>query len=218
MAQAPARSLRVGSLTLMRPLCEHAINFEQLVHPSATGIVTHGKKMSSNHKLSPFFEKTQFINIVIDTPKAAPFKLKFDEKSQVFRVHKAMPLGFVLPFNFGFLPSTRGGDGDPLDVLLLSDFILPIGSVILGQLIAVLEAEQIDRNGKQRNDRLIAIPIEAVSHEPMLPAVEFSGALKKAVREFFVKYNELQDSKFRPIRYAGPSRAIQLVRKARLTP
>jgi inorganic pyrophosphatase len=42
---------------------------------------------------------------VIDTPKGAPFKLKFDEKSQVFLVHKAMPLGFTFAFNFGFLPS-----------------------------------------------------------------------------------------------------------------
>jgi len=174
--------------------------------------------MSSKHKLSPFFEKTQFVNIVIDTPKAAPFKLKFDEESQGFRVHKAMPLGFVFPFNFGFLPSTRGGDGDPLDVLLLSDFILPVGSMILGKLIAVLEAEQIDRNGKQRNDRLIAVPIEVVSREAMLPVVEFSGALRKAINGFFVKYNELQGRKFRPIRDASPSRAIQLVRKATFTP
>jgi len=171
-------------------------------------------KISSTYKLPPFFEKTQLVNIVIDTSKATPFKLKFDEKSQVFLVHKAMPLGFVFPFNFGFLPSTRGGDGDPLDVLLLTDFILPTGAVILGKLIAVLEAEQEDRKGKQRNDRLIAIPVEATSHEPMLPVVEFSRSLKKAVSEFFVKYNELQERRFRPIRYAGPSRAVHLVRKS----
>jgi inorganic pyrophosphatase len=171
-------------------------------------------KISSTYHLPPFFEKTRLVNIVIDTPKAAPFKLKFDEKAQVFRVHKAMPLGFVFPFNFGFLPSTRGGDGDPLDVLLLTDFNLPTGAVILGKLIAVLEAEQVDRKRKQRNDRLIAIPVEASLHEPMLPVVEFNGALKKAVSEFFVKYNEVQGRQFRPLRYTGDSRAIRIVRKA----
>jgi inorganic pyrophosphatase len=173
-------------------------------------------KTFSTYALPPFFERTQLVNIVIDTPKAAPFKLKFDEEAKVFRVHKAMPLGFIFPFNFGFLPSTRGGDGDPLDVLLLTDFILPTGAVILGKLIAVLEAEQVDRKQKQRNDRLIAIPVEVTSHEPMLPVVAFSGGLKKAVREFFVKYNELQNRTFRPLRYAGPSRAIHIVRTASL--
>jgi inorganic pyrophosphatase len=171
-------------------------------------------KVSSTFQLPPFREETQLVNIVIDTPKAAPFKLKFDEKARVFLVHKAMPLGFVFPFNFGFLPSTRGGDGDPLDVLLLTDFILPIGAVILGKLVAVLEAEQTDRKGKQRNDRLIAIPVEVTTYQPMLPVVEFDRSLKKAVSEFFVKYNELQGRTFRPLRYAGPSRAIRLVRKA----
>jgi hypothetical protein len=79
-------------------------------------------KTSSTFALQPFFERTQLVNLVIDTPKAAPFKLKFDEEAKVFRVHKAMPLGIVFPFNFGFVPSTRGSDGEPLDVLLLTDF------------------------------------------------------------------------------------------------
>jgi inorganic pyrophosphatase len=171
-------------------------------------------KIASTSLLPPFFEKTQLVNVVIDTPKAAPYKLKFDEGSQIFRVHKALPLGFAFLFNFGFVPSTRGGDGDPLDVLLLTDFILPPGAVVLGKLIAMLEAEQDDGSGKQRNDRLIAIPIELASHAPMLPVVEFGRALKTAIREFFVKYNELQGRKFRPIRYLGPASAIRLVRRA----
>src|SRR6185369_10884530 len=67
-----------------------------------------------------------------------------------------------------------------------------------------------------RNDRLIAIPAGVTSHELMLPVVAFSGGLKKAVSEFFVKYNELQGRTFRPLRYASPSRAIRIVRKASL--
>jgi inorganic pyrophosphatase len=96
----------------------------------------------------------------------------------------------------------------------LTDFTLPTGAVILGKLVGVLEAEQGDGKGKQRNDRLLAIPVEVTSHEPMLPVVEFSRSLKKAVREFFVKYNELQGRRFRALRYVGPARAIRLVRKA----
>lgn len=118
-----------------------------------------------------------------------------------------MPLGTVFPFNFGFVPSSRGGDGDPLDVLVLSDLSMPLGAVVLGHLIAVLEAEQQDEKGKHRNDRFIAVPVELTSRAPMLPVLEFSRPLKNAIREFFVKYNALQGRRFRPIRYAGSSAA-----------
>jgi inorganic pyrophosphatase len=151
---------------------------------------------------------------VIETSKGMPLKLKYDERHGVLRVRKALPLGFTFPFNFGFLPSTLGGDGDPLDVLVLSGHTIPVGCVVLGHLISVLEAEQIERQKKQRNDRLIAVPVEVLSHKPMQPATEFNKVLKTAIIQFFVKYNELQGKTFRPLRFGSPSRALEIVRKS----
>jgi inorganic pyrophosphatase len=164
-------------------------------------------------KLPPFHEKSNLVNVIIDTPKGAPYKLKYEEKTGIFRVHKALPLGFTFPFNFGFLPSTEGGDGDPLDVLMITDYVMPVGAMVLGRMISVLEAEQIENKQKQRNDRLLAIPVELLSRKPMQPMVEFNAVLKTAIVDFFVKYNELQNKTFRPLRYAPASRAIQTVRK-----
>lgn len=165
-------------------------------------------------KLPAFYEKSNLVNVVIDTPKASPYKLKYEEKSGIFRVHKALPLGLAFPFNFGFLPATQGGDGDPLDVLLLTEYIMPAGSIVLGQIVSVLEAEQIENKKKERNDRLIAIPIELISRKPMQPVVEFNSVLKTAIVDFFIKYNELQKKTFRPLRYAPASRAIQTIRES----
>ena len=165
-------------------------------------------------KLPPFYEQSSFVNLVIDTPKGAPYKLKYEETAGIYRVHKALRLGFTFPFNFGFVPSTLGGDGDPLDVLLLTDYIMPIGAILLGQLISVLEAEQTENKKKQRNDRLIAIPIELVSRKPMQPTVEFNSGLKAAIVDFFIKYNELQQKTFRPLRFATARRAVESVRKS----
>jgi inorganic pyrophosphatase len=160
--------------------------------------VTLWKKSLQRIGYNRSLKKTQLVNIVIDTPHSAPFKLKFDEKYQVFRIHKAMPLGFVFPVHFGFLPSTQGGDGDPLDVLLLTDLVMPIGAVVAGRLIAVLEAEQEDRKRKQRNDRLIAIPIDLTTHQ-----------------HFFLKYDELQGANFtRSVMPDGPARFIWYARPA----
>jgi inorganic pyrophosphatase len=163
-------------------------------------------------KLPAYHERSLFVNIVVDTPKGSPYKLKYDEEIGTFRLHKSLPLGLVFPFNFGFVPSTLGDDGDALDVLIINDYVMPTGAVVLGQLISVLEATQRQGNQTQRNDRLIAIPVGLASRKPMQPVVEFNSALKKAIVDFFVKYNELQGRTFRPIRYAGPRQANRIVR------
>ena len=165
-------------------------------------------------KLQPFYGKSSLINVVLETPKGAPYKLKYDEETGTFRVHKAMPLGFVFPFNFGFIPGTMGGDGDPLDVLLLTEYVMPAGAVVLGQLIAVLEAVQIENKKKEKNDRLIAVPMDDVERKPMQPAVDFNAGLKSALVEFFVKYNELEGRTFRPLGYASAKRAMHAVHKS----
>ena len=163
-------------------------------------------------KMDPFYENSDLVNIVIDTPKGTFFKLKFVEDSGIFRIHKALPLGIAFPFNFGFIPSTSGGDGDPLDVVLLTDYIFPVGAVLLGRLLSVLRAEQSQNRKKERNDRLIALPVEVESRRPMQPIVDFNSNLRTAIVAFFTKYNELEGRKFRSLGYAGARVAIRTVK------
>ena len=162
---------------------------------------------SSIARLTPFFEDTSLINVVIETPRGLPFKLKYDEKAGVFRAHKAMPVGFEFPFNFGFVPGTTAGDGDPLDVI-------PAGTVVVGRIIALLEGEQVERKRKERNDRLIALPWDLVAEGPMLPEISFDQSLKTALIDFFTKYNEAQGKQFRAIQFASAQRGTQLTREA----
>jgi inorganic pyrophosphatase len=165
-------------------------------------------------RLTPFYEQTTMANVVIETPRGMPVKLKYDEKNDVFRVHKGMPVGFEFPFNFGFVPRTVGGDGDPLDVLVLSSHVMPAGTVVVGRIVSVLEAEQVEGKKKERNDRLIVTPWDLISRSPMLPKLYFDKRLKHAIIEFFTKYNEAQGKRFRPLRFAPAQRGIQLTREA----
>ena len=48
------------------------------------------------------------LNVIIETPKGSRHKYKYDAESGMFALHKVMPTGTVFPFDFGFLPSTRG--------------------------------------------------------------------------------------------------------------
>jgi inorganic pyrophosphatase len=163
-------------------------------------------------KLPTFAGNSKLVNIVVETCKGMRTKLKYDEKEGVFRAEKVLPVGFVFPFDFGFLPSTRGGDGDPLDVLVLSDAGIPYGCVVLGQLVGVLECEQTQGGETQRNDRLVAWPIDVKSHAPMLPSIPLDRRLTNAIAEFFIKYNELQGKKFKSLGMHGPERALEIVK------
>lgn len=69
--------------------------------------------------LAPFDD--ELLIVVIETPKGSPNKLAFDPRYGAFVLKGVLPAGAVFPFDFGFVPSTRAEDGDPLDVLVLMD-------------------------------------------------------------------------------------------------
>ena len=71
------------------------------------------------------------LQVVIETPRGSRNKYSFDPEQRVFRLKSALPSGMVFPFDFGFVPSTLGGDGDPLDVLVLMDEPAFPGCVLL---------------------------------------------------------------------------------------
>ena len=91
-------------------------------------------------------------NVIVETPKGGRTKFKYDEKLNLFKFDKALPFGHSFPFQFGFLTSTLGGDGDPLDRLVLSDEPAFVGCLVLGKLLGALQAEQGPNGTKVRND------------------------------------------------------------------
>src|SRR3982074_1491789 len=154
------------------------------------------------------------VNIVVETPKGGRAKMKYDEAADVFRFEKLLPLGQAFPFDFGFLPATEGGDGNPLDVLLIGEEPAPVGCVVLGKIIGVLEGKQTENGSSERNDRIIAVPLDVKSRTRMVPAPRFDNALAKAITDFFVSYNARQGKKFVPLGLHGRKRALQLVKSS----
>lgn len=163
--------------------------------------------------IRPFGPKSEYVNVIIETPKGSPAKFKYDDKRGVFVFHKAMPIGHSFPFDFGFVPSTEGGDGDPIDALVLTDEPTFVGCLIHAKLLAVLEAEQSKNGEMKRNDRLIAVPLEAKSGKPPAGTIEhLEGSLTRNIAKFFVSYNELEGRRFKVLRCSGPERAAALIR------
>jgi inorganic pyrophosphatase len=143
----------------------------------------------------------QLLKVVVEMPKGSRNKYAFN---RVFELKKVLPAGMAFPYDFGFLPSTKGGDGDPLDVLVLMDEPAFPGCVLKCRVIGVIEGEQGNKKKKERNDRLVAI--EQQNH---------SWADIKQIREleeFFINYHDLSDEKFRVIAVKGPNAARKLIK------
>ena len=101
------------------------------------------------------------VDVVIETPKGSSQKYDYDPETHFFKMKKILPSGMVFPYDFGFVPDTKGEDGDPLDVIVISEFHSFPGCMIKCRIIGGIKAEQSGEKGKKkmiRNDRYLAIP------------------------------------------------------------
>lgn len=174
---------------------------------------------SSLTELPAFDPATGELNAVIETPRGGRNKYKFDPDNGLFRFRKVLPLGMVYPFDFGFVPSTMGEDGDPLDILVLMDEPSFCGCVVSARLLGVIEAEQTEDGETVRNDRLIGaaeshgaaetqqLYVRARSLEQLEPRT------LDEIEHFFISYNQVEGKIFRPLRRAGPEIALKLVER-----
>jgi inorganic pyrophosphatase len=171
------------------------------------------------HKLSELEavdQKTGSLNIVIETSRGARTKLAYDEQRGTFVVKKLLPQGMSFPFDFGFIPSTVGGDGDPLDVLLLMDEPVPPGAVVPARLVGVIEALQTEKDGKaERNDRLIAVAEASELFADVKKLSDLPNPVASQIEHFFISYNEQAGKRFEPKGRHGPVKAERLVTEGR---
>ena len=107
------------------------------------------------------------VTVVVESPRGSASKFKYDPELDVVRLSRPLTAGVVYPYDWGFVPSTRASDGDPLDVIVLWHGTRYPGVVIFCRLIGVLNVEQtnLETGGRERNDRLAALPVKAPALE-----------------------------------------------------
>jgi inorganic pyrophosphatase len=160
--------------------------------------------------LEPFNEDDE-LNVIIEAPKGSRNKYTYDEKLGLYKLGGVLPAGASFPFDFGFVPGTLGGDGDPLDVLLLMDEPAFVGCLVEARLIGVIEADQTEEGNTVRNDRLIAVAVNSRNHRDVNSLDDVNENLREEIAHFFVSYNESKGKRFEPLGQFGPDRARQLV-------
>jgi len=154
------------------------------------------------------------VNAVVETPQGSRNKFVFNLESGLFEFDKPMPIGVTFPFEFGFVPGTIGGDGDPIDLLILMDAPTFVGCLVETRLLGVIDAEQKEIDGTvERNDRLVGVAVESPRHRDVQSLHNLSEELLLEIEHFFISYNQVLGRQFIPLGRFGPQRAIERVRE-----
>lgn len=162
-------------------------------------------------RLGALDKESGHLNAIIETPKGSRNKFKYDEQLGLFKLSGMLPVGSVFPFDFGYIPSTRADDGDPLDILVLMDEPAFTGCLAPSKLIGVIEAEQTEEQKTTRNDRLIAVAADSRNHSHVRFLGDLNDNLLHEIERFFIAYNETKGKRFEVLNRLGPERAQELV-------
>ena len=134
-------------------------------------------------------------NVIIEIPAHAdPVKYEVDKESGAIFVDRFMGTAMHYPCNYGYIPHTIAGDGDPVDVLVISQFALPPGVVVRCRPIGMLG--MTDEAGDDA--KVLAVPVDKLT--PMYRSVESPRDLPQItldqIAHFFAHYKDLEPGKF----------------------
>jgi len=162
----------------------------------------------------PAFDKEGNVHVIVETPRGSRAKLTYDPELRVFVLSKSLMAGLTYPHDWGFIPSTQAEDGDPVDVLVIHEAATSPGLVIKCKAIGVLEIVEHDKKKKQRNDRVMAVPVDSHSEQGLRDVRQLSKQVREELEKFFVATAELQSKTLKCLGWRGPKQALQLIKKS----
>jgi len=152
------------------------------------------------------------ITAVIETPKGSAHKYDFEPETGRFKLEKMMPAGVVFPYDFGFIPDTEGADGDPLDIIVISEAGTFPGCTMDCRVIGAILAEQTERDAaSMRNDRFLAVPVVSQMFADLHEINGLQHGILEQLEQFFKNYNEQAGKEFKPLRTIGATESLGII-------
>jgi len=144
---------------------------------------------------------------VIEIPKGSKAKYEIDKASGLLRLDRVIFAAFVYPINYGFIPQTLGDDGDPLDILVLSQVAIQPLCLVHCRIIGYME--MID-SGK-RDEKIIAVPLEDASVSHMHNINQLPSDLQEELQHFFTQYKVLRNKTVTVQEFKSAQEASEIV-------
>jgi inorganic pyrophosphatase len=161
----------------------------------------------------PTWADEGFVYVIVETPRGSTCKLDYDPELGAFTLAKPLMAGLSYPFDWGFIPSTKADDGDPLDVLVIHDAQTFPGVVLRCRPVGILEVEQQSRGKKERNDRVFAVPDRSPLETDLRDIRHLPARAHEELELFFRATNALEDKELEFLGWRGPARAVKTIKR-----
>ena len=149
----------------------------------------------SLNKVTPGNNVPESFNVVVEIPMDSdPIKYEVDKESGAIFVDRFMTTAMYYPCNYGYVPQTLSGDGDPVDVLVITPYALVPGVVVPCRALGILKME--DEAGM--DGKVLAVPTNKVlgMYSAWKNIEDVNPARLKALSHFFEHYKDLEDGKW----------------------
>ena len=152
----------------------------------------------------------QLINAVIEIPLQCSSKYEYDKELGVFRLDRNLYSPVLYPGDYGFVPSSLGDDGDPLDVLVLVDVPSFPGCVMEVRPIGALE--MIDQG--KGDEKILCVGAGNPRYDDVTNYLEIYPHILKEIEHFFATYKDLEGKRVEVHGWKDADAARELVTKA----
>ena len=163
----------------------------------------------------PAFGSSGVFHVVVESPRGSAVKLKYEPRWEAMSISRPLPLGVTYPFDWGFVPSTAGPDGDPIDALVVWDVGSYPGVVLPCRALGVMQIEQNRRNHdpseRIRNDRILAVPEAAHREQDMTSIASLSPRVRAELEHLAAIATGLEGKDVRIVGWGDAAAALKLI-------
>jgi inorganic pyrophosphatase len=148
---------------------------------------------------------------VIEIPRGSRNKYEVDHETGRVHLDRVLFTPFTYPVDYGYFDHTLGGDGDPLDALVLLEFPVYPGVVVSVRPVGVLPME--DDGGI--DEKILCVPAKDVRWNHIQDIDDVSKQTKDEIEHFFSHYKDLEPNKWVKVgSWAGKAEAERLIAEA----
>ncbi len=162
------------------------------------------------HRVSFGSKAPEVVQGIIEIPSGSKAKYELDKESGLLRLDRVLFSSVHYPANYGFIPRTYCDDGDPLDILVLSQIAIDPLCVVEAQVIGAMR--MIDQG--QHDDKIISVAIGDMSVQHIKDISELPEHHLLELRRFFTDYKKLENKEVKVEDFIHRLEAIEIVSEA----
>ncbi len=161
------------------------------------------------HDVETGIEAPSTVNAIIEISRGSKAKYEVDKATGLLRLDRVLHAAFFYPINYGFIPQTYAGDGDPLDILVLSQVDIQPLSIVTAKVIGVMR--MIDQG---MDDKIIAVCANDISVAHIGSLDELPPHLMSEIRHFFEQYKKLEHTEVVVDQFMDKEKAFEIINQS----